>query len=93
MIEKLGLELLVVTDCRTRCVIATTKTLSKTVSQKEQDLLDIINDAKEKLHKLRNKQRIELGDLACKYKLNEFDLSIVENEFKELASKLSHGKK
>ena len=26
-----------------------------------------------------NKQRIELGDLACKYKLHEFDLSIVEN--------------
>ena len=66
--------------------------LKKTVSQKEQDLLDIIKEAKEKLDKLRNKQRIELGDLACKYKLHEFDLSIIENAFKELASKLTHKK-
>jgi len=56
-------------------------------------LLDVINEAKEKLQKLRNNQRIELGNLACKYKLNEFDLSIIEDAFKELAFKLSHGKK
>lgn len=67
--------------------------VKKTVSQKEQDLLDIINDAKEKLQKLRNKQRIELGDLACKYKLNDFDLSVIEDAFKDLSLKLSHGKK
>ena len=67
--------------------------IKKTVSQKEQDLLDVISEAKEKLQKLRNNQRIELGNLACKYKLNEFDLSIIENAFKELALKLSHGKK
>lgn len=67
--------------------------VKKTVSQKEQDLLDIIDDAKEKLQKLRNKQRIELGDLACKYKLNDFDLSVIEDAFKDLSLKLSHGKK
>lgn len=63
--------------------------VKKTVSQKEQDLLDIIKDAQSKLDKLKNKQRIELGNLACKYKLNEFDLSIIEKEFKSLALKLS----
>jgi len=25
---------------------------------------------------LRNKQRIELGDLACKYKLNDYDYDL-----------------
>ena len=67
--------------------------VKKTVSQKEQDLLDIIRDANEKLKKLRTKQRAELGDLACQYKLNEFDLSVIEEGFKELSLKLSHGKK
>ena len=66
--------------------------VKKSVSQKEQELLHIIKDAKDKLHKLQNKQRLELGELACKYKLNEFDLSIIEDAFKELATKLSKGK-
>ena len=66
--------------------------VKKSISQKEQELLHIIKDAKDKLHKLQNKQRLELGELACKYKLNEFDLSIIEDAFKELATKLSKGK-
>ena len=65
----------------------------KSVSQKEQGLIDIIENTKKKLHKLQNKQRIELGDLACKHGLNEFELSTIEDAFKELALKLSHGKK
>lgn len=67
--------------------------VKKSASQKEKELLDIIKDAKDKLHKLQNKQRLQLGELACKYKLNDFDLSVIEDAFKELALKLSHGKK
>ena len=66
--------------------------IKKSVSQKEQELIDIIESTKKKLHKLQNKQRFDLGDLACKYKLNEFDLPIIENAFKELSLKLTHSK-
>ena len=64
----------------------------KSVSQKEQDLIDIIEHTKKKLHKLQNKQRIELGELACKHGLHEFDLSMVGSAFKELALKLKSDK-
>ena len=60
----------------------------KSVSQKEQGLIDIIENTKKKLHKLQNKQRIELGDLACKHGLNEFELSTIDAAFKELSMKL-----
>jgi hypothetical protein len=60
----------------------------KSVSQKEQELIDIIERTKKKLHKLQNKQIIELGKLACKYGLNEFDLSTVDEEFRHLALNL-----
>jgi len=64
----------------------------KSVSQKEQTLIDIIENTKKKLHKLQNKQRIELGDLACKHGLNEFELSTIDAAFKELAMKLKSAK-
>ena len=67
--------------------------VKKTVSEKEQDLRDIIKEAQEKLDKLLNKQRSELGQLACKYKLNDCDLSLVEEGFKELSLKMHHQKK
>ncbi len=61
----------------------------KSVSQKEQGLIDIIESAKKKLQKLQNKQRVELGELACKHGLNEFELSIIDEAFKELSLKLN----
>ncbi len=64
----------------------------KTISQKEKELIDLIKESKEKLHKLQNKQRIELGELACKYGLHEFDSSVIEESFKNLSIKLRHGK-
>ena len=66
--------------------------VKKSASQKEQELIAIIESTKKKLHNLQNKQRLVLGELACKYKLNEFDLSVVEESFKELSLKLSHQK-
>lgn len=58
--------------------------IKKSLSDKEKDLMNIISDAKKKLAKLQNKQKIELGELACKCGLNEFDLKSLEEEFKKL---------
>ena len=62
--------------------------LKKSLSDKEQDLKNIISEAKKKLEKLQSKQRIEIGGLACKYALNEFGLDTLELEFKKLADSL-----
>ena len=58
--------------------------IKKSTSDKELDLLKIISDAKKKLSKLQNKQKIELGELACKCGLNDIDLKTLEEEFKKL---------
>ena len=62
--------------------------LKKSLSDKEKELLEIISGAKKKLVKLQNKQRMEVGDLACKYGLNEIDLKALEEEFKKLSMSL-----
>ena len=62
--------------------------IKKSLSDKEKDLMSIISDAKKKLSKLQNKQRMEIGDLACKCGLNEFDLKTLEEEFKKLSLSL-----
>lgn len=62
--------------------------VKKTMSQKEDDLQKIIDDAKKKLDALKNKKRINLGDLACKHGLDNFELEIIEKAFKEIAQKL-----
>ena len=59
--------------------------IKRTVSDKEKKLLEIISDAKSKLAVLHEKQKNELGELAYKYGLNEFDLNILEEEFKKLS--------
>ena len=62
---------------------------SKTTAQKEKELLQTIADAKKKLHKIQQIQRLELGEIACKHGLHNFELSILDKEFKELALKLN----
>lgn len=59
----------------------------KTISEKEKSLLEVIEKAKKDLVRLQEKQKIEIGNLAYKFKLNELDGSILENEFKEIAKK------
>jgi hypothetical protein len=58
--------------------------IKKTLSEKEKELHQIIADAKNKLSKLQNKQKIEIGELACKHGLHEFSIDVLENEFKNL---------
>ena len=62
--------------------------IKKTLSEKEKELQQIITDAKSKLAKLQNKQKIEVGELACKHGLNEFSLDVLDAEFKKLYASL-----
>ena len=66
--------------------------IAKTASQKEQELLATISDAKKKLEKLQNQQKLDIGSLACKCGLNEFDLKVLEKAFKNLATQLKNDK-
>lgn len=62
----------------------------KTVSDKEQEYLKIIEDTKNKLKKLQNKKKIELGKLAHKCGLGDFDLKELKAKFLKLAKELSN---
>jgi hypothetical protein len=68
------------------------KTMTKkTISEKEQELLDIISSTKDKLSKLQQKQKIELGSLACKHGLHQVDKETLNTAFKKLAKELNIG--
>lgn len=66
--------------------------VKKSVLQKEQELKDIISDAKKKLANLQNKQKTDIGELAYKHGLHEFDFKVLDEAFKKLHSQLSHTK-
>ena len=61
----------------------------KTISEKEQNLLDVIAKAKKDLIKLKVKQKNEIGMLANKYNLGAIESSILERAFKEIADRYS----
>ncbi|HCX3504807.1 TPA: hypothetical protein OZL71_001259 [Legionella pneumophila] len=60
----------------------------KTVSQMEEVLMDKIEKTKKQLDSLQQKHKLEIGSLAYKYGLNQFELSILENAFKNLSQQL-----
>ena len=62
----------------------------KTLSDKEQEYLKIIEDTKSKLKKLQNKKKIELGELAHKCGLGDFDLKELKAHFLKLTKELSN---
>lgn len=64
--------------------------IKRTVSDKEKKLLDIIADAQSKLAALQEKQKMDLGELAYKNGLNEFDLNVMDEEFKKLSVALAN---
>ena len=66
--------------------------IKRTVSDKEKKLLEIISDAKSKLAVLQEKQKIDLGELAYKNGLNDFDLNVLDEEFKKLSIALTNKK-
>jgi hypothetical protein len=62
--------------------------VKKTLLDKEKELKQIISDAKKKLASIHNKQKTDIGELAFKHGLHEFDLSILDSEFKKLSTAL-----
>lgn len=66
--------------------------IKRTVTDKEKKLLEIIADAQGKLAALQEKQKMDLGELAYKNGLNEFDLNLIDEEFKKLSIALINKK-
>ncbi|APF01986.1 hypothetical protein ACTOV9_00805 [Legionella pneumophila] len=63
---------------------------TKTVSQMEALLLDRIEKAKIKLEKLQQKHKLEIGTLAYKHGLHQFDIKRLDAAFSKLAGELCH---
>lgn len=63
---------------------------SKTISQMEEVLLDRIEKAKIKLEKLQQKHKLEIGTLAYKHSLHQFDIKRLDAAFLKLAEELSY---
>lgn len=51
---------------------------------------ETIADAQSKLTAIQEKQKLNLGKLAYKHGLNEFDLDLLDSEFKKLATALAN---
>lgn len=64
---------------------------TKTISQMEAVLLDRIKQAKNKLDQLQQKHKLEIGTLAYKHGLHQFDNKQLDAAFLKLAKELSHG--
>jgi len=62
---------------------------SHTYQSKEQQLLQQIDKTKQALVNLRQKHKIELGELAYQAGLDKFDKTTLTNAFLELATQLN----
>lgn len=62
-----------------------------TISQMEAVLLDRIEKTKIKLDKLQQKHKLEIGHLAYKHGLHQFEIKRLEAAFLKLADELRHG--
>lgn len=63
---------------------------SKTIMEKEQELLATIAGAKKKLEQLQLQQKLQLGTLACKHGLQHINPHVLEKAFQQLSVSLSH---
>lgn len=62
----------------------------KTASQMEAVLMDKIEQAKTRLEKLQQKHKVEIGTLAYKHGLHQFDMKQLDAAFLKLAEELRH---
>lgn len=62
----------------------------KTASQMEVVLMDKIEKAKRQLEELQKKHKLEIGSLAYKHGLHEFDTQALDSAFSQLARELRH---
>ena len=58
----------------------------QTVSQMEVVLLDRIEKVKDKLDKLQQKHKLEIGSLAYKHGLHQLDIQQLDSAFAKIAS-------
>lgn len=58
----------------------------QTVSQMEAIILDRIEKTKTKLDKLQQKHKLEIGSLAYKHGLHQFDIKRLDQAFAKIAS-------
>ncbi|HAU0932758.1 hypothetical protein SCO85_12045 [Legionella pneumophila serogroup 1] len=63
----------------------------KTLSQMEAVLTDRINQAKNKLDKLQQKHKLEIGSLAYKHGLQNFTTQQLDYAFARIAKEINHG--
>jgi hypothetical protein len=63
---------------------------TKTGSQMEAVLMEKIEKAKDKLAKLQQKQKLEIGSLAYKHGLQQFETMQLDNAFAKIAKELNH---
>jgi hypothetical protein len=66
------------------------KMSKKTASQMEAVLMDKIEQAKTRLEKLQQKHKLELGSLAYKHGLHQFDLKQLDEAFLKLVGELQY---
>ncbi|USQ15591.1 hypothetical protein J2N86_15710 (plasmid) [Legionella lytica] len=64
--------------------------VKRNLSDMEKSLQETIADAQSKLTAIQEKQKLNLGKLAYKHGLNEFDLDLLDSEFKKLATALAN---
>ncbi len=57
------------------------------LKETEQKLLENIKKTQEKLKKLRQKRKLEIGELAIKYGLDDLTNEQLENHFKAIGKK------
>ena len=64
----------------------------KTVSQMEAELMDKISKTKDKLERLQERHKLEIGSLAYKHGLHQLSIQELEFLFAKMAVELDHGR-
>lgn len=62
--------------------------VKKSLAEKEQELIAKIEKAKNDLSKLQKKQKLEIGELAFKYGLNNLSNGELEDKFKKIQTEI-----
>lgn len=63
----------------------------KTISQMEAELMDKIEHARKKLDSLKQKHKLDIGALAYKHGLNQFNMNYLDQVFSKIASEPNDG--
>lgn len=64
--------------------------MAMTTHEKEIALLEKIEKARKDLAKLKEKRKIEIGEMAIKSGLGEFDNETIESKFKQIVQEMKN---